>query len=158
MKSAICLAAIFLALNGLTACSRKGAGDDLAVAKIPRAQLQATNFLPLNDDKPGTSVDVQRYLVPGKYTIVFFFSRYDPTCQSLEPRLAQLSQVRPDLAVRTINVNRPEAQAVDWESPIVREWQISTLPYVQIYDPHQSLRAQGRPAYTQVTQWVQAMR
>jgi hypothetical protein len=154
LKNAFSFSMLLLSLALVSGCSKGGGGDDLAVAKIPRAQLQATNFLPLNEDKPGTPVDVHRYLVPGKYTIVFFFSRYDPTCQNLEPRLAQLSQDRHDLAIRTVNVNRPEAQAVDWESPVVRQWQITTLPYVQIYDPSQSLRAQGRPAYTQVCQWV----
>jgi hypothetical protein len=154
LKNALSFSMLLLSLALIAGCSKAGGGSDLAVAKIPREQLQATNYLPLNEDKPGTPVDVRHYLVPGKYTIVFFFSRYDPTCQNLEPRLAQLSQDRHDLAVRTVNVNRPGAQAVDWESPVIREWQITTLPYVQIYDPSQSLRAQGRPAYTQVCQWV----
>jgi thiol-disulfide isomerase/thioredoxin len=158
LKKALTFPLLLLAVASLAACSNRGVGSDLAVAKIPVAQLQATNYLPLNDDKPGTPLDVRNYLVPGKYTIVFFFSRYDPTCQNLEPQLAQLAQTQPNLAVRTVNINRPEVQAVDWQSPVVQQMEIRSLPYIQIYEPSLALRAQGRPAYTQVCQWVQPAR
>jgi hypothetical protein len=35
---------------------------------MPIEQMQATNFLPLNADKPGTPVTVQRYLVQVVFT------------------------------------------------------------------------------------------
>jgi len=132
-------------------------GDELAVAKMPKSQMQATSFLPLNDDKPGTPVDVQRYTVPGKYTIVEYFSPYDGPSANLAQQLARLCQVRRDLAVRIVNINRPEVQQVDWESPVIQYARIQKLPFVQIYDPGQSLRAQGRPAYQQVIEWVRAL-
>jgi hypothetical protein len=144
-------------LTLLSACSVRDA-DDLAVARLPISQMQATNFLPLNADKPGTSVDVQRYLVPGKYTIVGYFSPYDGPSMSLAPRLVQVSQVRSDIAVRTVNINRPGVQGIDWQSPIVQNAQIQTLPYFEIYDPARRLRAHGRPAYGQVIQWVRELR
>jgi len=65
-----------------------------------------------------------------------------------------LVQTRSDLAVRTVNINRPETQEVDWESPVIQELEIQTLPHLLIYDPAGRLRAQGRPAFEQVKQWV----
>jgi hypothetical protein len=126
-------------------------GDDLAVAKLPQEQMLATAYLPLNADKPGTAVEVEKYLVPGKYTLVYFFSPYSGS--PLDAGMQQLAQ-RPDLAVRTVNVNRPEAQGVDYQSPIMLSGEISTLPYIRIYDPSLKLRAHGRPAYEQVMQWL----
>lgn len=140
----------------LASCSQpKEPGYDLAVAKMDRQEMLSTSYLPLNDDKPGTPVDPVLYTVPGKFTIVEYFSPYDQECVNLEPLLMQLAQNRTDLAIRTINVNRPEVQSLDVESPIMQYMQIQKLPYFQIYDTRQTLRAQARPAYEQVMQWVQ---
>src|SRR5262249_32471435 len=141
---------VMLALAGCS--SRQGEG--LAVEKLSDREIQTTPFLPLNADKPGTPVDVQRYLVPGKYTIVAYFSPYWESYISLGAKLARLVQIRNDVAVRTVNINRPGVQGVDWQSPILQEERIQQLPYFRIFDPTQRLRAQGRPAYEQVLQWV----
>ncbi len=147
------LVSAFMLLAG---CSPKhDEVDDLAVSKMPTDMMQATSYLPLNPDKPGTPVDVQRYLVPGKYTLVEFFSPYDGPSMSLEPQLMQLAQNNRNVSVRTVNINRPGVQGIDWQSPIVEAAQIQSLPYFVIYDPRQALRAKGRPAYEQVRQWVQ---
>ncbi|MFN8550713.1 MAG: hypothetical protein U0103_04430 [Candidatus Obscuribacterales bacterium] len=148
--------ALLFALTLLCACSSsRKSTDDLAVAKMSRDQIVATSYLPLNADKPGTPVDAQLYLVPGKYTIVEYFSPYDQTCANLEPRLLRLTQTRNDMAVRTVNINRPEVRQVDWQSPIVQYAGVQSLPFIQIYDTRQCLRAKGRPAFEQVSQWVQ---
>ncbi len=143
---------------GLTACSQDAPADDVAVAKMPLSEMQATSYLPLNPDKPGTPVTIQNYLVPGKFTLVQFFSPYDGVSPGLEPQLIQLTQARNDIAVRTVNVNRPEEQqGIDWQSPVLDGSGIQKLPYFQIYDQSRNLRAQARPAYEQVSQWVQSL-
>ncbi len=140
----------------LSACTRaETVGSDLAVARIPKSELQATAFVQLNEDKPGTPVEVREYLVPGKHTIVGYLSAYDDHSLDIEPKLLKLTEQRNDLAVRIVDVNRPEFKAVDWESPIVQELRIQSLPYFEIYDPAQEMRAHGRPAYEQVAQWIQ---
>ncbi len=141
----------------LTACSQGQPVDDLAVAKIPISEMQATGYLALNADKPGAFVTVQNYLVPGKYTLVHYFSPYDGVSAGLESQLIQLTQVRSDIAVRTVNINRPEVKSIDWQSPALENAGIQKLPYFQIFDPSQNLRAQARPAYEQVSQWIQSL-
>lgn len=149
------LLALCVVSSCVVSCSSPEPGYDLAVAKMDRNEMLTTNYLPLNADKPGTPVDPVLYTVPGKFTLVEYFSPYDQDCANLEPLLIQLAQNRTDIAVRTINVNRPEIQSVDYDSPIMQNMQIQKLPYFQIYDTRQSLRAQARPAYEQVIQWVQ---
>lgn len=145
----------FIAGTSLASCSQSNEpGSDLAVAKMDRQEMLSTNYLPLNADKPGTPVDPIPYAVPGKYTLVEYFSPYDQECANLEPLLMQLAQSRSDLAIRTINVNRPEAQGVDVESPVMQTMRIQKLPFFLILDPGRNLRAQARPAYEQVMQWV----
>ena len=137
----------------LTACAKDPASD-LAVSKMTEEQRQAAPFLALNDDKPGTPVKVQPYTARGKYTIVEYYSPYSPESAYFQPRLLNLAQSSNQLAVRTININRPEVQQVDWQSPVLQDHEIRSLPYFVIFDPQQNLRAHGRPAYTQVMQWI----
>lgn len=129
--------------------------DDLAVATMPIAEVQAADFLMLNEDKPGTPATVERYFVPGKYNIVGYFSAYDDTCVELEKALLQLTQTRKDIAVRIVDINRPGVESIDWQSPVAEEMRLQTLPHFQIFDPSGKLRAQGRPALEQVRAWVQ---
>ncbi|MBX9689222.1 MAG: hypothetical protein K2X27_21110 [Candidatus Obscuribacterales bacterium] len=154
-KTAFGSLALLLALTQLSACS--SSKEELAVEKVSKSELQASSFLPLNADKPGTPVNAEKYLVPGKYTIVVFFSPYDPACATLGPQLMQLARVKPDIAVRTININRPGIEGVDWQSPVLQSAQIQAVPHFQIYDTSQNLRAHGRPAYEQVVQWLKTM-
>lgn len=143
----------------LTACSNdpRDQVDDLAVAKMPIDQIQSTGFLPLNEDKPGTECHVERYLVPGKYNVVMYYSPYDAPSMSYAQRLMQLPQVNRNVAVRTMNINRPEIQAVDWESQIALDLELRSLPFFVIYGPRQELRAKGRPAFEQVNQFIREM-
>ncbi|MCC7530347.1 MAG: hypothetical protein IT342_17615 [Candidatus Melainabacteria bacterium] len=147
------------ALMLLSSCSNdpRDEVDDLAVAKMPTEQMQSTDFLSLNEDKPGTQCHVQRYLVPGKYNVVMYYSPYDATSMNYAQRLMQLPQVNRNVAVRTININRPEIQAIDWESQIALDMQLQTLPFFVIYGPRQELRAKGRPAFEQVNQFIREM-
>ena len=80
-----------LLLISLTACSPGTPVDDVAVAKMPLGEMQATSYLPLNPDKPGTPVTIQNYLVPGKFTLVQFFSPYDGISPGLEAQLIRLT-------------------------------------------------------------------
>lgn len=155
-RNAASLSVLLSTLVLSTACSLQKA-DDLAVAKIPVDQVQATLYLPLNADKPGMPATVERYLVPGKYTIVAYFSQYDAPSMNVLPRLAQLPGVNNTVAVRTVDINRSGVQGIDWQSPVVQEAGIQTLPYFQIFDPGRNLRAHGRPAQEQIGQWVQSV-
>jgi len=132
-------------------------GQDLAVAKLPKDEVRQMKYLALNDDMPGTEVDYQEYLVPGKHTVIYFFSPYDEMTPRIGQALTQLPNLNDNVVVRTVNINRPEIQGIDWDGPIVYAEQISALPYVQIFDPHQKLRAHGRPAFELLQQWLQVV-
>ena len=144
---------IGLSLAALVGCSM--GRDDLAANKLSKSEVQSSSFLRLNADKPGAKVELKRFLVPGKYTLVVYFSPYDGVGPTLEGPLLKLSQTAEGPAVRTINVNRANVQGIDWQSPALEDVQCQALPYFRIYDPSMRLRAHGRPAYEQVSQWLQ---
>jgi hypothetical protein len=147
------LSALLLTLSG---CGN--AGEELAVDKLSKEQMQSAPVLALNADKPGAAVEVQKYVVPGKFTLIEFYSPYSPECAGLAASLASLPSVYNYVTVRTVNINRPGSQGIDWQSPAAQRAGVTTLPYFLIYEPSQTLRAHGRPAYEQVQQWIRAPR
>ena len=150
------ISGVFKLLAGASALLLFGCSTHpkLAVEKMSSAEIQATPYLALNRDHPGTPVDVHKYLVPGKYTIVAYFSPKVADCAYFGQRLYKMVQHKPNIAVRTVNIDRPEAPGVDWQSPIAHQYEITFVPYFQIYDPSEILRAHGRPALEQVSQWI----
>ena len=73
----------------------------------------------------------------------------------LAPIMAKLAAKRPDLAVKKVNINRPEVKGIDWHSPLAQQYQIRQVPYFMIFSPQGKLVAQGRDAAGTVQGWLQ---
>jgi len=100
-------------------------------------------------------VNVANYLVPGKTTIVDFYSEYCPPCRAIAPRLAKLHASRDDVAVVKVDINRPEVKGIDWGSPVARQYNLDSVPHFKIYGPDGRLQAEGDAAYDQVLRLVE---
>lgn len=103
----------------------------------------------------GQKVDVANYLVPGKTTIVDFYSEYCPPCRAIAPKLVKLHQNRDDIAVVKVDINRPGVKGIDWESPVAQQYQLHSIPHFKIYGPDGKLQAEGDAAYEKVSSWVE---
>lgn len=147
------LVLLSVSVMALAGCSSREETRSLAVDKIPENELLSMGYLELNEDQPGECFNIGNYLVPGKYNVVFLYSPYDEQSMSIKQQLPLLAQARGDLAIRTVNVNRPDVHGVDWQSPIVQAEGLNSLPYIRIFDPSLSMRAHGRPAREQLMQW-----
>lgn len=145
----------FLAALMLTGCGGTSY-EPLAVDKMTTEQIQTAPMLGLNEDKPGVAVDVQKYLAGGKYTLVQFYSPHSPDCIAFQASVARLPQMYNYIAVRNINIDRPDAQGIDLQSAAAQQAGLTSLPYFYIYEPNHNLRAHGRPAKEQVMQWLTA--
>jgi thiol-disulfide isomerase/thioredoxin len=108
-----------------------------------------------NRSNPGQTLDVNALAVQGKTTLIDFHSPFCPPCVQLAPLMAQLAAKRPDLAIKKVNINRPEAQGIDWRSPLAQQYQIRQVPYFMIFSPQGQLMAQGREASETVERWLQ---
>ena len=102
----------------------------------------------------GQEVDVADYLVPGKTTIVDFYSEYCPPCRAIAPKLAELHKSRDDIAVVKVDINRPGVKGIDWSSPVARQYKLHSIPHFKIFGPDGKLQAEGDAAYDQVAGWV----
>ena len=94
----------------------------------------------------GQEVALTSYLVPGKTTIFDFTSEYCPPCRAIAPRLAQAHARRDDLAVVSVDINRPGVKGIDWKSPVARQYELQSIPHFRVYGPTGKLLAQGDAA------------
>jgi thioredoxin 1 len=108
-----------------------------------------------NAGRGGQIMDLKRLAAPGKTTLIDIYSPFCPPCVRLAPIIEQLAAKRPDLAVRKVNLNRPEVQGIDWQSPLAKQYQIRQVPHFMIFSPKGKLVAQGRDAVDQVRRWLQ---
>jgi thiol-disulfide isomerase/thioredoxin len=122
-------------------------------AAVPGAWAGAV--VDANRSNPGQTLEVKSLAVRGKTTLIDFYSPYCPPCVRMAPVIAQLAAKRPDLAVKKVNINRPEASGIDWRSPLAEQYQIRSVPYFMIFSPQGKLVAEGHDAFMTLKRWLQ---
>jgi thiol-disulfide isomerase/thioredoxin len=109
----------------------------------------------VNSGRPGETLDLKTLPVQGKTTLVDVYSPYCPPCLRLASLLEKLAQQRQDLAIKKVNIQRPEIKGkIDWKSPLARQLNLHAIPYFLIYDRKGKLIAEGKEARPQVLQWL----
>ncbi|MDB6169414.1 MAG: hypothetical protein JWM88_2278 [Verrucomicrobia bacterium] len=99
----------------------------------------------------GQQVDIKNYVVPGKTTIFDFTSEFCPPCRAIAPHLHKLHADRADIVVVEVDVNRPDHQGIDWQSPVAKQYGLQSIPHFKVFDPDGKLKAEGDAAYSLVT-------
>src|SRR5665213_857619 len=125
------------------------------------AVARADDAPPLNARGPeprevslgGQPIKLSDYAVPGKTTIFDFYSEFCPPCRAIAPLVKKLHEARSDLAVVEVDINRPGLKAIDWESPIAKEFQLDSIPHFKVFGPDGKLLAEGDDARTTVMGW-----
>jgi thiol-disulfide isomerase/thioredoxin len=75
----------------------------------------------------GQQVDVTKHLALGNVTIVDFYADWCGPCKQISPTLEQMARTDPEIAVRKIDI-------VDWTSPVAKQYKITALPQINIYN------------------------
>lgn len=101
----------------------------------------------------GNEVNLADYLVPGKTTIFDFTSEYCPPCRAIAPDLVKLHARRNDVAVVSVDINRPGVEGIDWKSPVARQYAMRSIPHFKVFGPDGKLIAEGNEARRLVTGW-----
>jgi thiol-disulfide isomerase/thioredoxin len=101
---------------------------------------------------PGEKIDIERLVQRGKTTIIDFYSAYCGPCLRISPLLERLDKKRDDIVVIKIDINRKNVRGIDWDSPVVRQYGLSSIPHFIIYNASGLRTHEGRDAYQQVAQ------
>lgn len=87
----------------------------------------------------GERVEISRNLAVGKYTIIDFYADWCVNCAEIAPVLAEYTRTHTDIALRKINI-------VNWDTPVVSQYDLTYLPYLQMYGPSGALLVEGADA------------
>ena len=117
----------------------------LSVSAAAQSKLRTVNL-----GREGLPFEVSETLARGQITVVEFASRSCSSCRNLEEKLSQLQSASPKLAIRRVEIDRLGSQGVDWQSPLVRQYNLSSVPHFKIYDATGKLISEGEPARKQV--------
>jgi thioredoxin 1 len=101
---------------------------------------------------PGEEIDIEKLLHSGKTTIFDFYSQYCGPCVRISPFLKRLDRKRDDIVVVKIDINRKEVMAIDWNSPVARQYNLGSIPHFVIYDSTGYRTHEGDAAYDRITQ------
>ena len=107
--------------------------------------LAQTSLKTLNGNAPGQRFELQDYLRTDSVNVVVFYSRYSPACQRVIAKLDRLAENNEALNITLVDIDRPDQQKIDWRSPLVRQFNLRTLPHVQVYQGRQ-LESEGYSA------------
>jgi hypothetical protein len=61
----------------------------------------------------------------------------------------------PEVLFVRVNINRPEVRGIDWQSPLVQQYRIRSVPYFMIFNPRGKLVAEGPAAHRMIQEWLQ---
>ncbi len=75
----------------------------------------------------GGQVDLTRHLALGHVTIVDFYADWCGPCRRLSPSLEQMASTDPEIALRKVDI-------VSWNTAVVRQHSIHSVPQVNIYN------------------------
>ena len=106
--------------------------DSKARGSSPKPSLK-----PLN--KPGQDADFRSYFSPDRISIVYFYAEWCPACRGLSPVMDAINAQIPDMQVLFMDIG-------DWNTPVTRQYDITSVPHLKIYDKSGSLVAEGRAA------------
>ena len=102
--------------------------------------------------QPGERVDIRKLIHPGKTNIFDFYSDYCPPCKKISPRLQKLDEMRDDIVVVKIDINRKNVRGIDWNSPLARQYNLSSIPHFIVFDPRGNQTHEGSAAWRLVYQ------
>jgi len=75
----------------------------------------------------GAQVEITKHLALGNVTVVDFYADWCPACKQLSPSLEQMARTDPEIALRKIDI-------VDWKTAVVRQYNIHSIPQVNVYN------------------------
>jgi thiol-disulfide isomerase/thioredoxin len=74
----------------------------------------------------GQQIDISKHLALGNVTIVDFYADWCGPCKVVDPTIKELAQSDPEIAVRKVDI-------VDWSSAVAKQYNVHTLPRVEVY-------------------------
>jgi thiol-disulfide isomerase/thioredoxin len=74
----------------------------------------------------GQQIDIKSHLALGNITIIDYYADWCGPCKVVSPTLEQLARTDAEIALRKVDI-------VDWGSAVAKQYNVTTLPRVEVY-------------------------
>jgi thiol-disulfide isomerase/thioredoxin len=132
----------------------EGAGSPLPTGSAAPARSPAALSGPFVTLGFGQLTDISKLPVPGKTTVIDFYSEYCGPCHYYSAQLETYVKTHPNVVVRRLDINRKGFVGIDWASPLARQYNLVSIPAFVIYDPKGKIIAKGPDASGVIDEWV----
>jgi thiol-disulfide isomerase/thioredoxin len=105
----------------------KGAEQEVAAEQINAGRFGQDVIVGVEVITHGDYVDVAHSLVPGKINVVDFYADWCGPCRMVTPYLEKLVHDDRDIVLRKVDI-------VNWVSPVAKQYEITSIPHVDVYD------------------------
>jgi thioredoxin 1 len=93
--------------------------------KIPTKKQEPRNLV--LQDVAGNPIDHRQLTVPGKITVVDFYATWCGPCRQIAPILDSMAAHDPDVILKKVNIH-------NWDSKITRQFNVSSVPNIRVFD------------------------
>ncbi len=105
----------------------------------------------------GERISLIDHLEPGKIVVFDFYSDYCGPCHQMGAALEELDRIEDEIIVKKVNIDRPDSNGIDWDSPVAEQYGISSVPHLVIYRGEE-LIGQGESAKQFLNEYVKKYR
>ena len=60
--------------------------------------------------------------------------------------VSALAAANTKIAISRLEIDRPGSTGIDWQSPLARQYNLTSVPHFKVYDASGKLLAEGEPA------------
>ncbi len=118
----------------------------LCLLALTFAVSAQTALKTINSGREGQPFTISDYLGRGKMTVLEFSSRSCPRCRALEEKLRELQAANSKIVISRLEIDRPGSTGIDWQSPLARQYNLTSVPHFKVYDSSGKLLVEGEPA------------
>ena len=96
------------------------------------------NTIPVSKySRSGAAVDIKTLMPAGKITIIDFYADWCGPCIQISPHLEAIAKANPDVVLRKVDI-------VKWKTPVTKQYGISSIPDIRVYDANKQLIGKAR--------------
>ena len=110
----------------------------------------SNRYIYINSDNPGQMISINDYIQNGYINIFDLYSKYCGPCEIIGEKLKKLLDKRKDIVVNKVDIDRPNSNGIDFESPIAKQYGIEYIPHFYIYYPDTKKWITGEEASIEV--------
>lgn len=104
-----------------------GKSETLAGMLVTRASFALQAGKDVETITHGSRVEIAKHLVSGQVTVIDFYADWCGPCRMISPYLEKLAKDDPDVVLRKVDI-------VKWGTPVAEQYQITSIPRIDVYD------------------------